>query len=76
MECWAGTICSGRSARPSRGIAVQMAGEIALAARQREVLASRTVSDPVVGSGVDLLDARPHDVEGMPDDWWLYRAAI
>ncbi|MGI9407871.1 MAG: alpha/beta fold hydrolase [Hyphomicrobiaceae bacterium] len=59
--------------RSVEGLAVQIAGGIAHAAEPQEVLVSRTVSDLVAGSGVELVDAGTRKVDGMPDDWRLYR---
>ena len=54
------------------GIAVHMAARVQAAARPGEVLASRTVSDLVAGSGVAFADRGPHVLKGVPGDWSLF----
>jgi class 3 adenylate cyclase len=54
------------------GIAVHVAARIAALAGPREVLASRTVRDLAVGSGVDFEPAGRHALKGVPDEWDLY----
>ena len=55
------------------GLAVVMAARIAAAAGASEVLASRTVKDLTVGSGLTFVDAGEHGLKGVPDRWRLYR---
>lgn len=57
------------------GIAVHVAARIAALAGPREVLASRTVRDLAVGSGVVFDPAGRHVLKGVPDEWEVYRVA-
>jgi class 3 adenylate cyclase len=57
------------------GIAVHVAARIAALAGAREVLASRTVRDLAVGSGVGFEPAGRHTLKGVPDEWEVYRVA-
>lgn len=57
------------------GIAVHLAARIAALAGPRAVLASRTVRDLAVGSGVEFEPAGRHVLKGVPDEWDLYSVA-
>jgi class 3 adenylate cyclase len=57
------------------GIAVHVAARIAALAGGGEVLASRTVRDLAVGSGVEFTSAGRHELKGVPDEWEVYRVA-
>jgi class 3 adenylate cyclase len=57
------------------GIAVHVAARIAALADARTVLASRTVRDLAVGSGVEFEPAGRHALKGVPDEWDVYRVA-
>jgi class 3 adenylate cyclase len=57
------------------GIAVHVAARIAALATAREVLASRTVRDLAVGSGVAFDPAGRHALKGLPEEWDVYRVA-
>ncbi len=57
------------------GIAVHVAARIAALAGPGEVLASRTVRDLAVGSGVGFDPAGRHALKGVPDEWEVYRVA-
>ncbi len=57
------------------GIAVHVAARIAALAGPHEVLASRTVRDLAVGSGVEFDPAGRHTLKGVPDEWDVYRVA-
>jgi class 3 adenylate cyclase len=57
------------------GIAVHVAARIAALAGAGEVLASRTVRDLGVGSGIDFVSFGRHSLKGVPDDWDLYLVA-
>jgi class 3 adenylate cyclase len=57
------------------GIAVNIGARVAGLARPSEVLASQTVKDLVVGSGLTFEDAGEHELKGVPDRWHLYRVA-
>ena len=54
------------------GLAVHIAARVAASASDGEVLASSTVKDLLVGSGVDFLDRGEHELKGAPGTWRLY----
>ncbi len=54
------------------GIAVHIAARIATKAMPGEVWVSRTVTELVVGSGVEFLDRGDHDLRGVPGTWQLF----
>jgi class 3 adenylate cyclase/pimeloyl-ACP methyl ester carboxylesterase len=54
------------------GMAVHIGARVAALATPGEVLASRTVRDLVVGSGLRFHDRGSHDLKGVPDAWQLY----
>jgi class 3 adenylate cyclase len=56
------------------GIAVHIGARIAALAGAGEVLASRTVKDLVVGSGIDFADRGTHELKGVPGEWTVYSA--
>jgi class 3 adenylate cyclase len=53
------------------GIAVHIAARVNALAAPGEVLASRTVRDLVVGSGIAFEDRGMHTLKGVPDQWSL-----
>lgn len=55
-----------------RGIAVHLASRVMSLAGSGEVLASSTVKDLVVGSGVEFEDRGSHELKGVPGHWRLY----
>jgi class 3 adenylate cyclase len=55
------------------GIAVHIGARVGSAAGPSEVLASQTVKDLVVGSGLVFEDVGEHELKGVPDRWRLYR---
>jgi class 3 adenylate cyclase/pimeloyl-ACP methyl ester carboxylesterase len=55
------------------GLAVAIGARIAAAAGPCEVLASQTVRDLTVGSGLRFEDAGEHELKGVPERWRLYR---
>jgi class 3 adenylate cyclase len=57
------------------GIAVHVAARIAALAGPREVLASRTVRDLAVGSGIEFAPAGRHELKGVSDEWDIYNVA-
>jgi class 3 adenylate cyclase len=57
------------------GIAVHLAARIAALADGGEVLASRTVRDLAVGSGIDFDPLGRRALKGVPDEWDVYRVA-
>jgi class 3 adenylate cyclase len=54
------------------GIAVHIASRVMHEAVSGEVLASSTVKDLVVGSGLRFADRGDHVLRGVPDPWRLY----
>ncbi|BDZ53516.1 adenylate/guanylate cyclase domain-containing protein [Agromyces marinus] len=57
------------------GIAVHLASRVIALAGAGEVLASGTVKDLVVGSGIAFEDRGEHELRGVPDRWRLFRVA-
>jgi class 3 adenylate cyclase len=55
-----------------KGIAVHIASRVMHEAQPGEVLASSTVKDLVVGSGLRFADRGLHSLRGVQDDWHLY----
>jgi len=58
-----------------RGIAVHIAARVTDLARAGEVVASSTVKDLVVGSGIAFEDRGAHVLKGVPDEWRIYAVA-
>lgn len=54
------------------GMAVHIAARVAAEAGRGEVLASRTVIDLIVGSGIEFADRGEHELKGVPGSWRLY----
>jgi class 3 adenylate cyclase len=54
------------------GIAVHIAARIEALAQPGEILASSTVKDLVVGSGLRFGDRGEHELRGVPDRWRLF----
>jgi class 3 adenylate cyclase len=54
------------------GIAVHIGARVMATAQGGEVLASSTVKDLVVGSGLRFADRGRHALRGVPDEWRLY----
>jgi class 3 adenylate cyclase/alpha-beta hydrolase superfamily lysophospholipase len=54
------------------GIAVHIAARVMHAAEPHEVLASSTVKDLVVGSGLRFADRGAHQLRGVEGEWRLY----
>ena len=54
------------------GIAVHITARVMELAEPGEVLASSTVKDLVVGSGLRFADRGEHSLRGVPDRWRLY----
>ncbi len=57
------------------GIAVHLAARIMAAAGPSEVLVSGTLTDLVVGSGIEFGDRGLHELKGIPGRWHLYSVA-
>jgi class 3 adenylate cyclase len=55
-----------------RGIAVHIGARVAALAGPGEVLASSTVKDLVVGSGIAFTERGTHMLKGVPDEWRLF----
>lgn len=58
------------------GIAVHIGARIAALAGPGEVLASSTVRDLAVGSGIDFTDRGRHQLKGVAESWQLYGASL
>jgi class 3 adenylate cyclase len=54
------------------GLAVHIAARIGALAGPGEILASRTVKDLVVGSGIDFAERGEHVLKGVPGSWKLF----
>ena len=54
------------------GIAVHIAARVMAEAAAGEILASSTVKDLVVGSGISFADRGAHALKGIPDEWRLF----
>ena len=61
-----------RSGAEVRGIAVHIGARVAALAGAGEVLASSTVKDLVVGSGIDFETRGSHALKGVPDEWRIF----
>jgi class 3 adenylate cyclase len=61
-----------RSGSDVRGIAVHIGARVAALAGPGEVLASSTVKDLVVGSGIAFAERGTHQLKGVPDEWRLF----
>ncbi|MBV9337837.1 MAG: hypothetical protein JO243_18275 [Solirubrobacterales bacterium] len=57
------------------GMAVHITSRINSIAEPGEILASRTVKDFVVGSGITFTGRGTHKLSGVPDDWDLFAVA-
>ena len=57
------------------GIAVHIGARIASLAGPGEVLASSTVKDLVVGSGIEFAERGVYTLKGVPGEWRLYAVA-
>jgi class 3 adenylate cyclase len=54
-----------------RGLAVHIAARVMAAAERGGILASGTVRDLVVGSGIEFADRGTHELKGVPGSWAL-----
>jgi class 3 adenylate cyclase len=61
-----------RDDRGVSGINVHTAARIAALAGPSQIMASRTVTDLVAGSGLRFRDAGTHTLRGIPGEWSLY----
>ena len=57
------------------GMAVHIGARIGALAGAGEVLASSTVRDLVVGSGIEFSDRGEHDLKGVPGSWRVFAAS-
>jgi len=57
------------------GLAVHIGARVMALAGEHEVLASSTVKDLVVGSGIDFEDRGAHELRGVPGEWRLFAVA-
>jgi len=57
------------------GMAVHIAARVEALADPGEVLASRTVVDLIVGSGIEFEDRGDHELKGVPGSWKVYALA-
>ena len=55
------------------GIAVHLAARIMALAGPSEILVSGTLTDLVVGSGIDFVDRGAHELKGVPGSWHVFR---
>ena len=58
------------------GLAVHVCQRVSAAAHSGEVLASRTVTELVAGSGFEFTDRGVHELRGVPGTWQLYAVDI
>jgi class 3 adenylate cyclase len=54
------------------GMSVHVGARVAAAAGPGEVLVSRTVTDLVVGSGLEFAERGDYDLKGVPGRWQLF----
>ena len=54
------------------GIAVHIGARVSALAGPNDVLASSTVRDLVIGSGLDFDDRGAHELKGVPGEWRLF----
>jgi len=54
------------------GLAVHLGARVGSLAGAGEVLASQTVRDLVVGSGIEWDDRGAHELKGVPGEWRIY----
>jgi class 3 adenylate cyclase len=57
------------------GIAVAIGARLAARAAASEVLASQTVKDLTIGSGLAFESLGEYELKGIPDRWRVYRVA-
>jgi class 3 adenylate cyclase len=55
------------------GLGVVIGSRVGSQAQPSELLATQTVKDLTVGSGLMFEDAGEHELKGVPDRWRLYR---
>ena len=57
------------------GMAVNIGARVGAKAGPGEVLVSSTVTDLVVGSGLEFLERGTHELKGVPGEWKLFAVA-
>jgi class 3 adenylate cyclase len=57
------------------GLSVHIGARVAAAAGAGEILVSRTVTDLVVGSGLEFVDRGEYELKGVPGRWQLFAVA-
>jgi class 3 adenylate cyclase len=57
------------------GIAVHIGARVSALAGPNDVLVSSTLRDLVIGSGLQFEARGPHQLKGVPGDWWLFAVA-
>jgi class 3 adenylate cyclase len=61
--------------RKAGGLGVVIGARVGALAGPGEILATQTVRDLTVGSGLTFVDAGEHELKGVPDRWRLYQVA-
>ncbi|HUG16579.1 MAG TPA: alpha/beta fold hydrolase [Thermomicrobiales bacterium] len=56
----------------SRGLPLDIAGELSTMAAPGEILVTSTVKDLVVGSGIRFEEREPRSLAGLPDEWRVF----
>jgi class 3 adenylate cyclase len=59
-----------------RGLAVHIGSRAMAVAEPGEIVATSTVRDLVVGSGISFSDRGRHELKGVPEPWQLYTVGI
>ena len=54
------------------GIAVHIGARVSALAGANDVLASSTLRDLVIGSGLEFEDRGNHELKGVPGEWRLF----
>jgi len=54
------------------GIAVHIGARVSALAGANDVLASSTLRDLVIGSGLEFEDRGNHELKGVPGEWHLF----
>ena len=60
------------SAEQVRGVAVDIAAQLAATAEPGQVLVSQTVRDLLLGSTIDLRPHRQQSFKGVPGEWEVF----
>ena len=54
------------------GLAVHIGARVGAVAGPSEILVTRTVTELVIGSGIDFQDRGDHELKGVPGTWRLF----